>query len=138
MKDWKVNQELFHRLNKDHRDDLTKINYIFDSSNIKEDALEHFVGYVDEWIYPAKSYVVAYCYAAWLSEDYAEDFWLLLNDPDLLYGNDPYFVPASEDHEKVYDFLMENVGLPIPLTGMVPDIREYYEEECLENNSFDN
>lgn len=135
MKDWKVNQELFHRLNKEHRDDLNEVDVVI-SENVKEEALRHFIEHVDEWIYPAKSFVVAYCYAAWLTEDFAEDFWLLLNDPDLLYGNDPHFVTVSEDHEGVYDFLMENVGLPIPSTGMVPDIREYYEEECLENNCF--
>ena len=130
MQDWKVKQEIFHRLNKDFRDDLNNVE-IVTSEDVKENALRHFIEYVDEWIYPAKSFVVAYCYAAWLSEDYGEDFWKLLNDPDLLYGNDPHFVTISEDLDRVYDFLMENVGLPVPRQGMVPDIREYYEEECL-------
>ena len=130
MQEWKVNQEIFHRLNKELRDDLTGVE-VLTSVNVKEEALHHFHEYVEDWIYPAKSFVVAYCYAYWISVDFGEDFWDLLNDPDLLYGNDPHFVTVDQDEEGVYDFLFDNVDWPIPMTGMVPDIREYYEEECL-------
>ena len=130
MQEWKVNQEIFHRLNKELRDDLSDVE-VLTSVNVKEEALRHFHKYVEDWIYPAKSFVVAYCYAYWISMDFGEDFWDLLNDPDLLYGNDPHFVTVDQDEEGVYDFLFDNVDWPIPMTGMVPDIREYYEEECL-------
>ena len=127
MKEWKIKQEIYHRLNKEHGDDLRNVEIVI-SQNVKEDALRHFFERVDEWIYPSKSYFVAFCYAYWIKVEYNEDFWELLNDPDLLYGNDPYFKTYDEDPE-VYDFLFDHVDWPIPMTGMVPDVREYYDEE---------
>ena len=84
--EWKIKQEIYHRLNTEHTDDLNKVDIVI-TENVKEDALRHFFEYVDEWIYPAKSYAVAFCYAYWISQDYPnEDFYSLLNDPDLLHG----------------------------------------------------
>ena len=130
-KEWKTRQEIYHRLNTDFKDDLNKVDIIF-KDNVKENALLHFFQKIDEWVYPSKSFVVAFCYAYWLSQDFNEDIKDLLNDPDLLYGNDPYFKPYNKDPE-VYDFLFDNIKMPIPMKGMVPDIREYYEEEFLIN-----
>lgn len=130
-KEWKTRQEIYHRLNTDFKDDLNKVDIVF-KDNIKENALLHFFQKIDEWVYPSKSFVVAFCYAYWLSQDFNEDIKDLLNDPDLLYGNDPYFKPYNKDPE-VYDFLFDNIKMPIPMKGMVPDIREYYEEEFLIN-----
>lgn len=130
-KEWKTRQEIYHRLNTDFKDDLNKVDIVF-KDNVKENALLHFFQKIDEWVYPSKSFVVAFCYAYWLSQDFNEDIKDLLNDPDLLYGNDPYFKPYNQDPE-VYDFLFDNIKMPIPMKGMVPDIREYYEEEFLIN-----
>lgn len=129
MQDWKINQEIYHRLQTIHSDDLNSVDIVY-SDNVKEDALRHFFEKVDEWIYPSKSYVVAFCYAYWISRDFGEDFWQLLNDPDLLYGNDPYYKTFNESPE-VYDYLFDNVDWPIPMQGMVPDIYEYYKDEIL-------
>ena len=128
MKEWKMRQEYFHMMNKEYSDDLNKVK-IKMTNNVIEDAIQHFEEYVDEWIYPSKSYVVAICYASWISEDFDEDFYEVLNDPELLAGNDPYFVPYEED-KYTYDRIIEEV-LPLQMIGMVPDIREYYEEEIL-------
>lgn len=127
MQEWKIKQEIFHRLNKDHRDDLTQVDIVL-TENIVEDALRHFNEKVGEWIYPSKSYFVAICYAHWISQDYNEDFYTLLDDRLLLAGNDPYFVPYSEDKE-TYDKILTKVSFPLDMTGMVSDVREYYDEE---------
>ena len=128
IKDWKARQAAFHAMNKEYKDDLNKVEIEY-SNDIIEDALMHFNEYVDQWIYPAKSYVVAICYAKWLERDYEEDFYAVLDDPDLLYGNDPYFVPYSED-TVVYDAILSELDFREDL-GMVPDIYEYYREEML-------
>jgi len=125
--EWKIRQEIYHRLNTQHSDDLNKVDIVI-SDIVAEDALRHFFEYVDEWIYPAKSYTVAFCYAYWISQDYDEDFWSLLNDPMLLAGNDPYYKTYNESPE-VYDYLFDNIDWPIEMTGMVPDIKEYYDAE---------
>jgi hypothetical protein len=128
MKEWKMRQEYFHMINKEYSDDLNKVKINL-SDNIVDNAVRHFNEYVDEWIYPAKSYAVAICYASWIAEDFDEDFYEVLNDPELLAGNDPYFVPYEED-KYTYDEIID-VVLPLQMEGMVPDIREYYEEEIL-------
>lgn len=128
MKEWKMRQEYFHMMNKEYSDDLNKVKITL-SDDIVDNAIRHFEEYVAEWIYPAKSYAVAICYASWIAEDFDEDFYEVLNDPELLAGNDPYFVPYEED-KYTYDKIIEEV-LPLEMEGMVPDIREYYEEEIL-------
>ena len=129
MKDWKIKQELYHRLNVVHEDDLSKVN-IQKTNNVVDDAIRYFNERDIGWIYPSKSYVVAICYAWWLSHDFQEDFADLLNDKDLLYGNDPYFKPYSEDKD-TYNAIIDKV-LPINETkGMVPDIKKWYTAEFM-------
>ena len=126
MKDWKASQAAFHTANKSFKDDLNDEDLKY-SEDIVDDVLLHFSQYVDEWIYPAKSYVVGICYAKWLEQDFGEDFYEVLDDPELLYGNDPYFVPYSED-EQIYDAILKELDYKEDI-GMVPDIYEYYREE---------
>ena len=128
MKDWKARQMAFHATSGDFRDDLNEVDIVI-SEDIVGDAVMHFEEKVDEWIYPSKSYVVAICYAKWLEQDFDEDFYEVLDDPDLLFGNDPYFVPYSDD-EGTYKAILEEIHFD-EHAGMVPDIYEYYKEEML-------
>ncbi len=127
MKEWKIAQDVFHRLNRHHEDDLKNVDITFSDETVA-DAILHFNRKVDHWIYPAKSYFVAICYASWVSEDFGEDFYDVLSDPELLAGNDPYFIPYEKDME-TYNRILEAIALPIPMCGMVPDVRKYYEFE---------
>ena len=132
MTEWKIRQELYHKLNSDYTDDLNDIDTTYRTDKLLED-IENYVRLPPEemgWVYPAKSYVVAVCYAHWISEDFDEDFYEVLNDPDLLYNNDPYFV-KYEDDKDVYDSFIQTFKLPLPDTGVVPHIRGYYLEELL-------
>lgn len=132
MKDWKARQAAFHTTATEFKDDLNEVDILI-SDDIVTDAVMHFEEKVDEWIYPAKSYVVAICYAKWLEQDFGEDFYEVLDDPDLLYGNDPYFVPYSND-EGTYNAILEEIYFD-ENAGMVPDIYEYYKEEMLYGRS---
>ena len=129
MKEWKIRQQYYNMLNKEFRDDLNEVDIRL-VVDVIPDAIRHFREEVDEWIYPSKSYVVAICYAYWISEDFDEDFYETLNDPELLMY-DPYFVPYEED-KYTYDAIIEEV-MPFEFDGMVPDIYEYYKEEILES-----
>lgn len=126
MKEWKVRQEVYRRLNKSVKDDLNKVDITWQPDSIVEDALRHWEEEVDEWIYPAKSYFVAICYAYWISEEFYEDFYETLDDDDLLPG-DPYFVPYSGAKE-IYDEILSEV-LYIEDGGMTSEVRKYYDEE---------
>jgi hypothetical protein len=126
MQEWKIKQEIYHRLNHEYRDDLNEVDVVM--SDDYNDIIRHFHEKVDQWIYPAKSYFVAVCYASWISEDYNEDLIELLKDPMLLAGNDPYFKTYEEDQE-TYNKILRDIELPLKMTGMVPDVKEYYDEE---------
>jgi len=131
MKEWQVKQEVYHRLNKDHTDDLNKVKIVFDDNQevIIKNAIRHFNEKVDEWLYPAKSYAVAICYAYWISKDFNEDFYDLLNDPMLLAGNDPYF-QTYDSSKEIYDRILNNIDWPLMIIhGMVSDIKGYYDVE---------
>jgi hypothetical protein len=128
MKDWKVKQEIFHRLNNKYEDDLNDKDIEL-NADIVENAVKYFTTTELGWVYPAKSYVVGICYAKWISELYSENFYDLLNDEDLLYGNDPYFIPYNQN-KKDYDTIIKIVGLNFDENiGIIPDIKEYFIKE---------
>ena len=131
MKQWKINQEIYHRLNKDYDDDLSdKIIIITD--NIVDNAVRYFKTTDIGWIYPSKSYMVAICYARWLREYFNEDSIECLNDPDLLYNNDPYFT-TYDKMKNTYDSILSKIGgwNFDETQGMVPDVKRYFLDEFL-------
>ena len=130
MQEWKVRQKAFHHMVTEHADDLNKVDIIIDEEIINN-AIMHFYEKVDIWLYPAKSYAVAICYAKWISEDFNEDFFAALDDVDLLFNNDPYFKRYTTDpdvYHAILDIVLEDWD---ESRGMVPDIRKYYEEEMM-------
>ena len=134
MKEWKVRQQYFDLMNgstSKFGDDLNDVEItMVNKDEVVTEAIRHFEEWVEEWIYPAKSYVVAICYAHWISNDFDEDFYETLNDPELL-PHDPYFVPY-EDDKYTYDEIINAVDVD-DMRGMLPDIYEYYKEEILES-----
>ena len=129
MSEWKARSKAYHHMNKDHTDDLNKVDIVWRPENIVEDAVKHFNEVVDEWIYPAKSYFVAICYANWITEDFTEDFYKVLDDPELL-PHDPHFVRYSQAME-IYDDILWLCNWKTNYQGMVPDVKKYYDEEML-------
>lgn len=134
MKDWKVRQEIYHRITKTFRDDYNVISkeyeVIYDEENIIPQALKYFKDKDVGWFYPAKSYVVGICYAKWLEQYFKEDFYEILSDKNLLYGNDPYFISYKESSE-IYDKILEQLGKFDDTCGKIPDIKKYFIEEFL-------
>lgn len=130
MNDWKIRQEIYHRLTAEYDDDL-KTKDVIISTNVVNDAIRYFYDRDIGWIYPAKSYMVAICYARWLEQHFGGDAYDYLNDPDLLYGNDPYFVEYSRD-PKTYHEILETVTWEFDESaGLVPDVKEYFLKEFL-------
>lgn len=113
-------------------DDLNKHQVsIVPREELLSNILHHFNVLPDEFLYPSKSYVVAIVYARLLVEHFGGDFFKYLDDPDLLYNNDPYFVTYKEDKE-LYDSIISNVGLLFSLeVGTPAHIVPYFEKEFL-------
>jgi hypothetical protein len=132
MKEWKIRQEVYHRLTLDHGDDLNKCIIDIAVDDIARTAIRYFNEQDPGWLYPAKSYAVAVLYSHWLCEEFNEDFISALDDPDLLYVNDPYFVPYSKDKQNYIKII---AALPADMSqGMIPDIRGYFEREFMSCN----
>jgi hypothetical protein len=128
MKEWKIRQEIFHRLNTEHDDDLS-LHTVEVQDEIVENAIKYFTTTELGWVYPAKSYVVAICYARWLNQHFSEDFYESLNDPELLHGNDPYYVPYEQDKD-TYNKILNAVGFDFnEEIGIIPDIKMYFLKE---------
>lgn len=129
ISEWKIRQEVYHRLNTEHSDDLNDKDVVL-TDNIVENAVKYFYEKDVGWIYPSKSYMVGICYAKWLSEEFGGEPLDYLNDSELLYGNDPYFVTYNEDKENYDKILKEIQGWNFePTLGMCPDVKGYFTEE---------
>lgn len=132
MKEWKLYQEMYRRLITTHGDDRS--NFVEqESDEIVEPALQFFRERGQVAVYPAKSYAVAIIYATMLEKVYNEDFYEVLDDPELLGGQDPTFVPYSEDPEN-YDAIIEGLkSIPDWLKGgWAPFTVNYFYLECTE------
>lgn len=130
--EYKLRQNVFYLLNKEFDDDLSKFQIeLVQGQLVVDNAVKYFKSNDLGWVYPSKSYVVAICYSKWISDLWGHDFYDILNDPDLLYGNDPYFLPYSCSKD-IYDSIIEQVGLNFNEdSGIIPDIRQYFLKEFM-------
>lgn len=128
----KIRQEIFYRLNSTFDDDLSNVQIqLADENEVVEYAVKYFFDSNIGWVYPSKSYVVGICYARWISDIWGYEFYNMLDDNELLYGNDPYFLTYSESKE-IYDEIIKNVGLNFDEDlGVIPDIKRYFAKEFL-------
>lgn len=109
MKNWKLNQEVYHRT-APPSDFIESKGFVVinDAYFIIHGALSYFREPSTQLVYPAKSYAVAIVYAALIAKYFDEDFLTVLNDPDLLYGNDMFFVPYIQEPKK-YDSIVRQL-----------------------------
>ena len=110
MKDYKVFQYVY---NKTHEhEDLIEEKYVFVDSEdeLPKYIINYFFSDFNFLYYPAKSYSVAIIYAYLIHKLFDEEFYTTLNDKNLFCGNDKFFIPY-EDDKKIYDFVIQEIGL---------------------------
>ena len=136
MKDWQFRQEIYHRLNKHHPDEVgpDNVEMMEDQSDqaIVDMVNRYLGGFVpDKIIYPAKSYFVAIVYSRLLRDHFGEDPVESLSCETLLYGNDPHFKSYLID-KHIYDKILETYGWDFDLSlGEIPDVVNYFESEFM-------
>lgn len=134
-KEWKEWQKLYNSMVTEHSDAafLHKREICNDREKFVENALFYIEQKADYGIYPAKSYVVAIIFATMINKVYGDDFYETLDDPDLLYGQDDFFVPYRQDPE-MYDRIIEALtAIPNWIEqGWAPKTVEYFNLECTE------
>jgi len=101
----------------------------YDDEDLIDDIIDYFYTPSDLLVYPAKSYAVALIYAQLLVNHFNEDFYNVLNDENLLYGNDSYFV-AYHNAKYVYDTVLSHIELTFDNpTPQVQTTIDYFKEE---------
>lgn len=137
MKEWKIRQEIYNKLHTEFEDDIKGKPIVeeFEESSVISRALRYFTVEDENWYYPGKSYSVAIIYALLLEKHFNEEFYSALNDPDLLYGLDPYFKTYQES-KNIYDEIISKIPL-----GLLENVEnhswnmkktiEYFEKEFL-------
>lgn len=110
MKDWKTRQMIFHKIYsyEEIGDDLKKemIQEEWENDKIVQRALEYLQVDSPVLFYPGKSYIIAVTYALLLEKEFGVSVLESLNDPTLLYENDPYFVTFDQNpdvYKKILD-----------------------------------
>lgn len=141
LKDYKVIQKMNNLLKKEVRlPHETMIDH--DETHIIEYATHYFSRECDYLSYPAKSYCVAIIYAHLLNFYFGEDFYHVLNDPDLLNSNDYYFKPFAERkdlYDKVLNGIQFNAGafrLNLELSQIRSTYEYFLEEFSIENDRY--
>lgn len=110
MKEWKINQQLYARLMSGRHSDIMHPEEIVEEGVVRAESGLKYIRDCSFPLYqPSKSRMVAIIYAYLLGQHFNEDFYTVLNDPDLFLGEDPYFKPYSEDIEG-YDLLIKTLG----------------------------
>ena len=132
MKEWRMWQQVYNSLVTEHTDARHLHQRVEKPYNV-EDALNYVKEQGTVGVYPAKSYIVAVIYATMVNKVYGEDLYEALNDPELLHGQDDFFVPYSQEKER-YDELIErlkSMGNWLE-GGWAPKTVEYFHLECTE------
>lgn len=129
-KEWKHWQRLYNSVVTDHSDAADKHKRVM-KEELVDNALFYIREQADYGIYPAKSYMVAIIYATMLEKVYNEDFYEVLGDENLLWGQDEFFVPYHDDPE-TYDAILKRLEeYPNWLEmGWAPKTVEYFMLEC--------
>lgn len=129
---YKPFQKLYDELVQEHTDDFSLMEYVEAEEKV-DNALKYFESATFPLIYPAKSYAVAIIYAFKLKEIYGLDIHTVLDDADLFLGQDPYFVPYSEDPATYEAILQRLKHKPNWLeSGWAPKSVQYCLLECTE------
>lgn len=108
MKDYKVQQVLYNKLNF-HDDFIGESETNFDHDEIISEAVAYFYYPQEKLVFPAKSYSVAIIYSLLIEQYFKTPFYESLDDPNLMCGNDKYFVPYSSS-KSIYDEVINRIG----------------------------
>lgn len=102
---------MFHVLNPDPGDLDMVIPYVhMTPPELADHTRDYFLNPDHKISYPAKSYAVALIYAELLVKYFGIPRVESLRDPELLYGNDPYYT-TYQNNPSVYDLVQQNMQL---------------------------
>lgn len=132
MQEWKMWREVYNNLVTDHTDAKHKHAFV-ESASVVNDAIDYVSQQGTVGRYPGKSRIVSIIYATCISQTYGEDFFRVLDDPELFQNPDDWFTPYSEDKENYDAILARLKDIPDWIKGgWAPKTVEYFHLECTE------
>ncbi|MBX3040727.1 MAG: hypothetical protein KF789_08495 [Bdellovibrionaceae bacterium] len=112
MKISRYRRNTFYALNghKDFADHHSNFVIELEEATLVADAVSYLMEGACHTRFPGAARAVAIATAQFLTENFGEDFYENLSDPELMQGNDPYFKTYQED-QKTYDAILQQVSL---------------------------
>lgn len=110
MKEYEYRRRTFYSLQDEFcfLDEHQNFDIIFDEENVVEDAIKYLQDGSTYLKFPGAARAVAYAAADLIAQEFGENFFEVLNDPNLMHGNDPYFKTYEEDKE-VYNEIVQRL-----------------------------
>lgn len=131
MKEWKIRQDVYHRTHEITDAAFDIIEQDLDDESLIEDIIRYMTAPESRLLYPTKAYAVAIVYATLLAEYFDENFIEALSDPDLLYGNDKYFVPYMEAPH-IYNRVIGQISVELCFDNpQISATKDYFLKEFL-------
>ena len=110
MKEYSYRRLTFYALrgHDGHPDAHENFAITWDEQTVVEDAVGYLTDGSTYLRFPGAARAVAVAAADFVERHFGEDFYEVLDDPNLMHGNDPYFKRYSEDRP-VYDAILRRV-----------------------------
>ncbi len=110
MKDYEFRRTTFYAL-KGHEafeDEHKNFDIVLDHNTIVADAVTYLTDGTSYLRFPGAARAVAIAVADIIARNFREDFYEVLNDPNLMHNNDPYFL-RYEEAKETYDAILKMI-----------------------------
>jgi hypothetical protein len=110
MKEYEYRRTVFYQMrgHEKFEDEHANFPIVFNESSVIEDAIIYLQNGTSYLRFPGAARAVAIAAADLVVKRFNENFYAVLEDKNLMHGNDPYFKTYSEDKE-VYDAILSQV-----------------------------
>lgn len=112
MKEYEYRKTVFYQLNshRDFEDSHKNFNYIINTNTTVDDAVKYLIDGSAYLSFPGAARAVAIAAGVFIAQNFKEEFHQILDNKNLMHGNDPYFKRYSED-KNTYDRVLKIVGI---------------------------
>lgn len=110
MKEYQFRRMTFYGLrgHEHFEDEHKNFDITFDEATVVQDAVTYLTDGTSYLRFPGAARAVAIAAADIISREFSEDFLTVLNDPNLMNSNDPYYRPYEKE-QFVYDEILKTI-----------------------------
>ncbi|WPU65630.1 hypothetical protein [Peredibacter starrii] len=110
MKEFEYRRTVFYQMHghESFEDEHKNFDYGIHESSVVKDAVTYLLDGSSYLKFPGAARAVAIAVADFIAREFNEDFFSVLNNPELMHGNDPFFKTYQED-KSTYDEILKLV-----------------------------